>query len=502
MRSIFLRTSVPVFCLMVTFIVSAQLTLFPFKPLHADIDPSVFLYIGRQMHGGAVPYIDLFDHKGSLLYFIQYVGFLLTSDGYTGVWLLEVLNYAVTCWFVYLTASLFTKDRTVQFLAIFATLVLSAFRPLIAEGGNIVEEYALPWIASSLYIFLKYFKTGYYRFYEIVLLGLGFAAVCLLRLNMIAVWMMFLPVTVLYMLIKKKYRDLWVCIAGFVLGMAILCIPTLLYLLKTDSLEAMIAYYLQFNFGYSDVRWLQRIETSFVFFELLWLGVAAAIISLLAKWKDPLFWLNAFCTGITLILCSLSGRGYHHYALILLPLLTPFFVWAIEAIYAVLQKLPIKNLRFHRPWSEAIIMICCAICTVATLADRIETEHAPAWSPYEVGVYLTENTHPDDDVLILGNFCRPYLEANRSTDNKFFYQTPPIDTSDALYDAFIAELERVPSDVIVVPWPHGDWKEISSRIGDICAMFDAKAAAGEYTHEDHGSFYVYRYKNGKDNNHG
>jgi len=501
-RSIVLRLSAPLFCLCASLIVAAQLSLFPLQMPSADVDPSVYLYIGRQMHDGAVPYADLFDHKGPLLYFIQYFGLLLSPNGYGGVWLLELANLLITAWALYLITALLTEDHTVRYLALFAALVLCSLRPLISEQGNIVEEYALPWIALSLFIFLKYFKTDRYRFCEIVLLGIGFAAVCLLRLNMVAVWAFFLPVVVIRLLIKKRFRDLWLCIGGFLLGMAIVCIPTLLYLIATNSLEAMIDCYLRFNLGYSDVLWLSRIETAFQFMDILWFAVVAAILSLIAEYKNPIFWLNAFCTGITLILCSLSGRGYHHYPLILLPLTAPYFVWAIRAIYALLEKLLRRVPHPAQEWSTSLLLLGCVVLAAVTVVRNTNPNDDRAWRATTVGTYLSEHTDADDDVLILGNSCRYYLESNRKTENRFFFQTPPIDTSDALYDAFVCELERVPSDIIVAPWEKGSWKEISSRIGDICALFDEKVQTGEYVYEDFGAFYVYRHSDGKDNNHG
>jgi len=38
------------------------------------IDSSVFISIGEAMHEGKIPYKDIFDHKGPLIYFINYIG--------------------------------------------------------------------------------------------------------------------------------------------------------------------------------------------------------------------------------------------------------------------------------------------------------------------------------------------------------------------------------------------------------------------------------------------
>ncbi len=57
-------------------------------------DSSAFLYIGSQMSVGKVPYLDLFDHKGPLLYVINVIPFLL-SNSWKFIYILE--GVAIIC---------------------------------------------------------------------------------------------------------------------------------------------------------------------------------------------------------------------------------------------------------------------------------------------------------------------------------------------------------------------------------------------------------------------
>ena len=59
------------FCLFLALTIGTLMRQYPWTSLPTQTDSSVFLYIGRQMHRGKVPYIDLFDHKGPILYLIQ-----------------------------------------------------------------------------------------------------------------------------------------------------------------------------------------------------------------------------------------------------------------------------------------------------------------------------------------------------------------------------------------------------------------------------------------------
>jgi hypothetical protein len=44
-----------------------------FEPLNhfPNDDSAIFLYIGRAILNGQVPYVDIWDHKGPLLYYIN-----------------------------------------------------------------------------------------------------------------------------------------------------------------------------------------------------------------------------------------------------------------------------------------------------------------------------------------------------------------------------------------------------------------------------------------------
>ena len=47
------------------------------------------------MFNGKVPYKDLFEQKGPLLYLIYGIGYLISHDTFLGVYLLEVISYTI-----------------------------------------------------------------------------------------------------------------------------------------------------------------------------------------------------------------------------------------------------------------------------------------------------------------------------------------------------------------------------------------------------------------------
>ena len=92
-------------CACITLAASTLFRLFPGNNRPPAEDSSVFLYIGKRMLEGKLPYRDLFDHKGPILYLIEVSGLRLSPHSTNGVWVLEVLNLLAASYLIRLSCS-------------------------------------------------------------------------------------------------------------------------------------------------------------------------------------------------------------------------------------------------------------------------------------------------------------------------------------------------------------------------------------------------------------
>ena len=60
----------------------------PLYPLNDWVDANTFLTIGRGSLHGKVPYRDLYEQKGPVLYFIHTLAAWISEDSFLGVWLI------------------------------------------------------------------------------------------------------------------------------------------------------------------------------------------------------------------------------------------------------------------------------------------------------------------------------------------------------------------------------------------------------------------------------
>lgn len=468
------------------FLCAMQFALNPLFPLSPMGDSSVFIFVGKRLHEGQVLYIDLFDHKGPIHFFLQWLGLFIPSGTYSGMWLIELVNMTAFAIVVMKTSALFSRSRTVHVLATVITLFIAGMQAY--DEGNYTEEYALPWIGLSLYIFLKYFITKEYRKRDLVLLGSSAAVVLLLRANMIGVWAALIPATLVSLILQRRWKDIWYSVLFFIIGMLVVFVPVCLIAYSDGWLEAMWQYYVMFNFAYaaSDGSSLPNLLSTMVFLAgRMSLGLVL-VLALPLNSRNRVALLNLLAFAVSLLLASMSGRMYSHYAMVLIPFVVmPCTFW----VDGLLDRRLVS--RIPSIVKTGLPLICSLLIVVAIFISMVFFPRQFAHT--EVSRYLEENTEPDDNVLIAGNHVYDYLRSGRSPrTTRFFFQNFP---SQGLYEEFLDEFDFKDYDCIVVEQPFAASLEYGGFEGDfnryLYDMFSEPGIRETYVLDDSGSFYSY-----------
>ena len=130
----------------------------PLFPLHTGVDQNCFLTVGKAMLSGTVPYRDLYEQKGPLLYGLHALAAWMDSNGFFGVYLLEILNLTWMLWLYCKIAGLFLPERLH-----FPAAALSGFVTVTAycfSRGDNAEEFCLPLVLYGLYAMLRCTESG------------------------------------------------------------------------------------------------------------------------------------------------------------------------------------------------------------------------------------------------------------------------------------------------------------------------------------------------------
>ena len=436
------------FLFILTFIIllTSPINIFETKDIFTD--QGVFETIGMMMQKGYMPYRDTFDHKGPLIYLYNFWGQQI--EYYKGIWYLEFINLFITFGAIYKIARLKCNQLLSLFLVMVSTIALFAF----FEQGNLVEEYALPFIAISLYIFLDYMLNQKVNKRRLITCGFSMGSVLLLRPNMISLWVVFGIIILIKCIKEKKYLELKEFITYFMLGLLIIIIPFMIWLFKNKALLDFWEQYIIFNFEYIKVSelglgWPDKLKT-FGFFMMQSLSllsiIAVTILCVINKKKEDLFYL--IYVLITLISISISGNRYNHYGIILLPI----------SIY------PLSSMLKHSDNYVHYATLCVSISLLLFLGFpnyyKIVKEIPEMYQNRHVNQVSTniknavkiieDNTSIDDPISVYGNKNILYVLSKRRHATKYSYLFPLVMISDEIKEDYFEQLAKEKPKILVV----------------------------------------------------
>lgn len=434
------------------------------SPLHiwhhgeSGTDSSVFQTVAFMMERGYMPYRDSFDHKGPLMYIINYIGRQISV--YRGVWVIEYFSMVITLLALYKTARL----KCNKILSCVCVLTASTMLIPFFEGGNLTEEYAMPFIAVALFIFLDYFLNEKIDRIRLLLCGFCFGGVCLLRPNMVSVWIVFGIAVFAECFLHKRGKALLSYLLFFMAGVSAAAGPVLIWMISKGILVDCVQDYLLFNMLYCSVEtsFSEKWEVGFCFFSnpVVMLSVAVCIY-LVVKSGRALYSLYLCYMGCTLCLVSISGRQFNHYGMVLIPAV----VFPVACLLAECEKNQVGNrsaltmivtlwliIYLIIPgWSSDISLL------MQTYANRKENEYTQLTE--DICYIVGQKTAPDEKISVYGNWDIIYLFSGRMHATKYSYQLPVAKISSEIKTEYFRQLEEERPKIIVVrgsQWNDGD----------------------------------------------
>ena len=204
--------------------------LYPFMD---GVDQNCFMTVGKGMMNGLVPYRDLFEQKGPLLYFLHGLAWLISKDTWIGVYILESLFLGVFLWYYWKIWNLYGERRwSMAWMPLLALLVTvtSSF----ASGDN-VEEYCIALMAVSMYDYLKYLRDypangGHMERRTLLINGTLAGCVLWMKYIMLGFWFAWMATVFFCLILQKKWKEAFLDCVWFLAGMlGIATIPWVIY---------------------------------------------------------------------------------------------------------------------------------------------------------------------------------------------------------------------------------------------------------------------------------
>ncbi|NLL02507.1 MAG: hypothetical protein GX265_05780 [Mollicutes bacterium] len=426
--------------ILISFITFLCTCLYLTSPLSKTIpwnDSSGFLYDGKALLSGKTMYVDIFDHKGPLIFVINAFGLLI--NGLKGVWLLDFISTFTFLLFSYKTIKLFSN----RLVGVCSILLLAMFMPYYLDIGNFTETFSLGFIGISLYFFSKYFYNGNQKISVLssIISGICFMGCILLRPNVAVLWVVFCPVIFFDLIFSKKIKEAFIFLLYFLLGCLIMFLPFAVYFTIYKAWGEFFYQYILLNFVYIDSGggfFSSRMVECLKFF----IKSPAFIISLLPitllflpklykkiYGNKYVYFISIYVLLVlTLVSTSLSGFHFPHYGIILLPCFIICFGFFLKSIWYI----AIEN-ENNAIVKTMILSMMFVIGFIIAKYDNNSYDYmkSKAWiiqnentrpDLTEFGNLINKNTNPKDGIMIFGSYPELYLVSDRLSSSKYSYQ--------------------------------------------------------------------------------
>lgn len=427
----------------------------PFRIGNTGTDSSVFSYVARIILKGGMPYRDTFDHKGPLIYLIDALGQLI-HDG-LGLWFIELAFIFATLVLTYKIAKLMGCNNIKSFFVVIVCMFSIA---LYFDGGNMVEEYACMFIMLQLYIFMLFFMDKEITPAQLIISGISFGAVCLLRINMISLWIVMCIGVLIKCLKDQKPQMIVKFILWFLTGVCIISVPIIIWLAAGDAFKPFIDDYFSFNFQYSSnsehgnlIDIIKAIGTFFITPPVILSVIILAFVCI--KGRKLFDWLCLTGLILSILMMCMAGHTFLHYGLTFCPLV----VYSVSLAMTSEHILQLKILK-HK--TRIFIGICIAfvLCIIFLYVKGFSFKKI---TDYVTGAYMDQyfseskviaeiiqkNTDKDDKIIVLGNHNIIYLLSHRMSSSEYSYQLPIIEIDTVKKEEFISDINNLNTEIIV-----------------------------------------------------
>lgn len=322
----------------------------PINPAYG-FDSAAFRFFGHALAEGMQAYVEIWDHKGPALFLIEWGGQLL-APGRVGIFALQTIFLFGTLTFLDNVARRFLTPL----LRCATVLITLAFLVPAYQGGNLTEEFSLPFITLVMMLLSQEWTSHKpLTALAFALAGASFAFVIFIRVNNAMPILGFFVVYFVFALITRK--RFWAPLAYSLAGFLAVTVAFLGWFTAEGSLKEMLFALVTFNSAYAGAdgyNFNAILGTPYWLLALSALAVAliGGLVDKQMHGRNEFFalaWVGAAFTAVPIFMTT---NGYLHYLQLAAPI-------ASLGCILVLQS--------TKRSTQPLVMLVVAILTLPTL---------------------------------------------------------------------------------------------------------------------------------------
>ena len=315
-------------------------------------DSAIFQAVGKGWSEGHLPYVDLFENKGSLIFLIDALGYMIYPR--VGIFILQIPAMYLSFLLTWQALSLYLSGKVRVAAAVFMLI----FDAIYYLDGNRTEEWSMPFLMAATYFFLRGLKAENFSCPPLVGLinGVGFGVCVLLRMMNAVPLCLCAFLSALFLIQARDFKALWQNVLTFCLGALIIVLPFVIYFAAHGALYNMLYGTILLNLNYSAQRenfLVTHLDEYSVYivihFMSLFIMIAIGLSEFIKNKSRTAF--SGIFIGVIMLILLFKLSPYQGYCALITPLLPILFIILadfpkkIRELWAVKVFSPKKTIR-------------------------------------------------------------------------------------------------------------------------------------------------------------
>lgn len=391
-------------------------------------DAQCFFTVGKSMINGKIPYLDLFEQKGPLLFLLYGIASLISNNSFIGVFILEVISYSVFLYYVSKIIEIYL-DKKYSYILIPIIALLMLPTRCFTHGGS-CEEFCFPILAILIYTYIKYLKNKDISNKDTIIVGILSGILLWMKYTLLGFSIGFCITVLIKSLIDKNYKNLISKVGYFTLGITITTIPWLIYFgLHKNGIKSLIDVYFLFNINSyaNNYTLLQKLINCFNtikgvifrYYQYLILIIIPMVLSIKTKTffketKNNIYLLIS--TLLLLITIFIGGTNFRYYSL---PI-QPFMIFGLIFIATIIKDKRINNVILNN--TKYIVPIIIIVCLFISYYRSPNTKYISKNKSYYAQYTFLDSIKPNSSILNYGFLDGGFYFTTKTYPNQYYFQ--------------------------------------------------------------------------------
>lgn len=392
----------------------------PLYPLNDWLDANCYMTVGRSMLKGHLPYRDLFEHKGPLIYILHSAAAIISEDSFLGMFVFET---AACFWFLTLSFRLICRLSGHSALWTVPVIAVTVYSSGAFCHGDSAEELCLPLILSALSTGLTTsIEKRSMSSKEAFSFGITAGLVLWTKFNLLGAFAGVFIVTAVKQIRRKDIKEL-IKMSGYsIAGAVAVSLPVILFFAANGAAESLFEVYFYDNlFVYSDSSspvWINIVD-GYIFlitflpagFAFIYLGTAAALFR--KKWE--LLAMSGIPAIMSFLLIFAGHLSYQYYPLALAAFVPSGLGICLSMISPGREKIPAAV-----PAAAALVL-CAPLCFLLSPNTYLMKYDRSEMPQYKFADIINETEEPSilNYGFLDGGF---YLASDNIPEYRYFCQ--------------------------------------------------------------------------------